>query len=139
LLSQDPLPNIDQAYQRVVHDERLLRGESLNHVNRNNVMAFRVTPDARGKSKFVDNYDKLCNHCNREKGTTRTRVFKFMVPRMVGGSSPGWTWVCSWRSNTRERNKPFCTKKKHDMLLYKKNDMFKGPTQKPMGLAHDGP
>ncbi|PNY09733.1 hypothetical protein L195_g006290 [Trifolium pratense] len=44
LLSQDPLPNIDQAYQRVVHDERLLRGESLNHVNR----------------------DKFCNHCNRE-------------------------------------------------------------------------
>jgi hypothetical protein len=34
LLSQDPLPNIDQAYQRVVHDERLLRGESLNPVNR---------------------------------------------------------------------------------------------------------
>jgi hypothetical protein len=66
LLSQDPLPNIDQAYQRVVHDERLLRGESLNHVNRNNVMAFRVTPDARGKSKFVDNSDKFCNHCNRE-------------------------------------------------------------------------
>jgi hypothetical protein len=23
--------------------------------------------------------------------------------------------------------------------LYKKNDMFKGPTQKPMRLAHDGP
>jgi hypothetical protein len=29
--------------------------------------------------------------------------------------------------------------KKNDMLLYKKNDMFKGPTQKPMGLVHDGP
>jgi hypothetical protein len=29
--------------------------------------------------------------------------------------------------------------KKKNKLLYKKNDMFKGPTQKPMRLAHDGP
>ncbi|XP_062092281.1 uncharacterized protein LOC133798102 [Humulus lupulus] len=29
-------------------------------------MAFQVTPDARGKSKIADNYDKFCTHCNRE-------------------------------------------------------------------------
>jgi len=66
LLSQDPLPTIDQAYQRVIQDERLLREQSSPHLNSDNVMAFRVTPDARGKSNRVDNSDKFCTHCNRE-------------------------------------------------------------------------
>ena len=66
LLSQDPLPNIDQSYQRIIQDERLLRGDSSTHQNRDNIMAFRVTPDARGKSKIADHYDKFCTHCNRE-------------------------------------------------------------------------
>lgn len=66
LLSQDPLPNIDQAYQRAIQDERLLQGESSIHHNRDNVMAFKATTDARVKSKLVDNSEIFCPHCNRE-------------------------------------------------------------------------
>lgn len=69
LLSQDPLPNIDKAYQRVVQDERLRRAESSIHENPENIMAFRVTSDVRGKSKLVDNSENFCNHCNREGHT----------------------------------------------------------------------
>ncbi|XP_062100880.1 uncharacterized protein LOC133806808 [Humulus lupulus] len=70
LLSQDPLPNIDQSYQRVIQDERLLRGDSSTHQNRNNIMAFRVTPDAR------------------EKATKTTHVFSFMGSLSGGGGRP---------------------------------------------------
>ncbi|RHN79679.1 putative gag-polypeptide of LTR copia-type [Medicago truncatula] len=72
LLSQDPLPNIDQAYQRVIQDERLRQGEYSIQQNRDNVMAFKVAPDTRGKSKLVDNSDKFCTHCNREGHDERT-------------------------------------------------------------------
>lgn len=75
LLSQDPLPNIDKAYQRVVQDERLRRSESSIHENPENIMAFRVTSDVRGKSKLVDNSEKFCNHCNRE-GHTENSSFQ---------------------------------------------------------------
>jgi hypothetical protein len=51
-------------------------------------MAFRVTPDARGKSEFLDNSDKLCNHCNRE-GHDESSVFKFMGSQNGGGIVPG--------------------------------------------------
>ncbi|XP_050896338.1 uncharacterized protein LOC127103092 [Lathyrus oleraceus] len=109
LLSQDPLPNIDQAYQRVIQDVRLLQGGSSIHQNRDNVMAFKATTDTRGKSKLVDNSEKFCTHCNRE-GHDKSSCFQLHGfpewwgdhPR--GGRGPGRGRDTSGRSGGRGRS-----------------------------------
>ncbi|XP_056690655.1 uncharacterized protein [Spinacia oleracea] len=60
LLAQTPLPGVDEAYQTVINTERM-REE--NTSGRENVVAFKV--DVRGKNRYEDNSNKLCNHCNR--------------------------------------------------------------------------
>ncbi|XP_050902923.1 uncharacterized protein LOC127115410 [Lathyrus oleraceus] len=89
LLSQDPLPNIDQAYQRVIQDERLLQGGSSIHQNRDNVMAFKPTADTRGKTKLVDNSEKFYTHYNRE-GHEESSCFQLHgFPEWWGGRPRG--------------------------------------------------
>ncbi|KAL5703009.1 hypothetical protein ACHQM5_028155 [Ranunculus cassubicifolius] len=67
LLSQEPLLGIDKAYARVIQEERLVKGEFfMVKDDCDNVMAFKVQSDARGKSKNYDSEYKFCNHCNRE-------------------------------------------------------------------------
>ncbi|XP_021721334.1 uncharacterized protein LOC110688883 [Chenopodium quinoa] len=63
LLAQEPLPNVDRAYQQVVQAERL-RGSDPTPP-RDNAVAFKLQYDGR-KPKSNDNVTKLCTHCNRE-------------------------------------------------------------------------
>ncbi|CAI8601250.1 unnamed protein product [Vicia faba] len=106
--NSDPLPNIDQAYQRVIQDERLLQGESSIHQNRDNVMAFKATAATRGKSKLVDNSEKFCPHCNREGHDERSCFQLHGFPewwgdRPRGGRGPGCGRDTSGRSRGRGR------------------------------------
>lgn len=59
LLAQTPLPDVDEAYQRVINTERLRRDKE----GRGNVMTFKV--ESREKTRYDDKIDRFCNHCKR--------------------------------------------------------------------------
>ncbi|XP_021734091.1 uncharacterized protein LOC110700810 [Chenopodium quinoa] len=76
LLSQDPLPSVDKAYQQLVQAERLRGGSGDSAVARENPMAFKLQHEPASKpQRSSDNSEKFCNHCNRV-GHDKTGCFQ---------------------------------------------------------------
>ncbi|KAK9690010.1 hypothetical protein RND81_09G098600 [Saponaria officinalis] len=105
LLAQDPLPSVDHAYQRVIQDESLRRGgaSAINSFS-DNIMAFKVHSDSRGKQKSAEFSDKFCTHCHKE-GHDETTCFhihgfpEWWADRPRGGRGSGRGGSMGGRSN----------------------------------------
>ncbi|KAK6131674.1 hypothetical protein DH2020_034581 [Rehmannia glutinosa] len=98
LLSLDPLPSINRAYQAVIQEE-CLRGGSFSTVRdeRDGVMNFKVQTDYKGKNK-VSNQENFCNHYNRE-GHDENGCFQlhgFPEWWRDRPSRGAWTWTWCW-------------------------------------------
>ncbi|GAA0161896.1 hypothetical protein LIER_39317 [Lithospermum erythrorhizon] len=66
LLSQDPPPNLDRAYQDMLQEEQLLTQRGVS-IDRDNVMAIAAQSASRGTSRF-DSCSKTsgtCSYCHR--------------------------------------------------------------------------
>lgn len=68
ILSQDPLPSLDRAYQRFIQEERLQMA-SRTQVENTNIRALHILSDSFHDSKtttpLIDKSKFLCTHCNR--------------------------------------------------------------------------
>lgn len=66
LLSQEPLPSLDRAYQQIAQEERV---HGITHARESlpEVVGFAFCPEGRSRTK-LDKVDKsvlLCSHCHR--------------------------------------------------------------------------
>ncbi|KAK1394970.1 hypothetical protein POM88_014026 [Heracleum sosnowskyi] len=70
LLSYDPLPTLNRAYQILIQEERV-RGIARNTEIQDNVVGFAVRTDVKGKGrmevkdKSINKSSLTCTHCNR--------------------------------------------------------------------------
>lgn len=66
LLSQEPLPSLDRAYQQVTQEERI-RGITRAKESPPEVVGFAIRPEGRGRGRQekVDKSGLLCSHCHR--------------------------------------------------------------------------
>lgn len=94
IFAQDPLSSLNRVYQQITEEERLCDGESSSmKEDCDNIMTFKVQTNAKGKSKYGDNSDKFCTHCNRE-GHDESTCFqihglpKWWGDRPHGGCGP---------------------------------------------------
>ncbi|XP_062077973.1 uncharacterized protein LOC133782654 [Humulus lupulus] len=66
LLSQEPLPSLDRAYQQIAQEERV-RGITHARESLPEVVGFAVRPERRSRAKpdKIDKSGLLCSHCHR--------------------------------------------------------------------------
>ncbi|XP_073045313.1 uncharacterized protein [Primulina eburnea] len=66
LLSQDPLPSLDRAYQQITQEERV-RGITHARESPPEVVGFAIRSEGRSrmKSEKIDKSGLLCSHCHR--------------------------------------------------------------------------
>lgn len=66
LLSQEPLPSLDRAYQQITQEERI-RGITRARESPQEVVGFSIRPEgrARAKSEKIDKSGLTCSHCHR--------------------------------------------------------------------------
>ncbi|XP_075501997.1 uncharacterized protein LOC142540031 isoform X2 [Primulina tabacum] len=66
LLSQEPLPSLDRAYQQITREERV-RGITRTRESPPEVVGFAIRLERRGRAKpeKIDKSGLMCSHCHR--------------------------------------------------------------------------
>ncbi|XP_073051656.1 uncharacterized protein [Primulina eburnea] len=66
LLSQEPLPSLDRAYQQISQEKRV-RGITRARVSPPEVVGFAILSERRGRAKpeKIDKSGLMCSHCHR--------------------------------------------------------------------------